>query len=208
MNRNTKNEEEEIEPIDPADRAEVDALLARGDLDGFGDLINEDELDADDGTAFDSGDLDDENYDGEDEDDEDYEPLPAMDSEEKARFIAGIADALRAVDITLLDLRELTTITDFFLICTGNSSIQIRAIANRIEERLRERGERKLRVEGFREATWILLDYSDVVVHIMAAEQREFFNIEAFWGDAPRIELEFVPEPTTAAASRFDAPAA
>ena len=201
MNQNNKNEEEEIEPIDPEDRAEVDAVLARADLggvDGLEDLLDEDELDEEDLEDFD-----------EDEDEEDdYEPLPAMDSEEKARFIAGIADALRAVDITLLDLRELTTITDFFLICTGNSSIQIRAIANRIEERLRERGERKLRVEGFREATWILLDYSDVVVHVMAAEQREFFNIEAFWGDAPVIEMEFTPEPTTAAASRFDAPVA
>ena len=206
MNQNNKNAEEEIEPIDPEDRAEVDALLARGDLDGLEDLLDEDELDQEDLADEDLEGLED--FDEDDEDEDDYEPLPAMDSEEKARFIAGIADALRATDITLLDLRELTTITDFFLICTGNSSIQIRAIANRIEERLRERGERKLRVEGFREATWILLDYSDVVVHVMAAEQREFFNIEAFWGDAPVIPLEFTPEPATAAASRFDAPVA
>ena len=201
MNLNEKIVEEDNEPIDPEDRAEVDALLARGDLSGLDDFLDEDELDAAD-------EADGEDADDEEEDDEEYETLPSMDSEEKARFMASIADALRATDITLLDLRELTTITDYFLICTANSSIQIRAIANRIEERLRERGERKLRLEGFREATWILLDYSDVVVHIMAAEQRAFFDIEAFWGDAPRVEMEFVAEPTTAAASRFDAPVA
>ena len=206
MKLEKKNAEEEIEVVDPADKAEVDALLARGDLEGMGDFEETEE--AEEADDYDIAGFAGFEEDDEDEDEEEYEAPPAMDSEEKARFMASIADALRASDITLLDLRELTTITDFFLICTGNSSIQIRAIANRIEEKLRERGERKLRLEGFREATWILMDYGDVVVHIMAAEQREFFNIEAFWGDAPVVELEFVAEPATAAASRFDAPAA
>lgn len=117
-----------------------------------------------------------------------------MDSEAKVRFMATAADSLRATDIVALDLRQLTIISDFFLICTGNSSIQIRAIADRIEEKLRERGIRKLRVEGFQEATWILLDYGDVVAHVMAAEQRAFYNLEGFWADAPRLELDLSPE--------------
>ena len=113
-----------------------------------------------------------------------------LDSEERVREMAAAADAVRAGDITVLDLRALTIITDFFLVCTGNSSIQIRAIADRIEERMRNLGFRKLRVEGFQEATWILLDYGDVVAHVMAAEQREFYNLEEFWSQAPRLELD------------------
>ncbi|HEV2472900.1 MAG TPA: ribosome silencing factor, partial [Chthonomonadales bacterium] len=117
-----------------------------------------------------------------------------LSSEEKVRLMAGAADAVRAEDIVALDLRELTIIADFFLICTGKSGIQIRAIADRIEEHLRNIGLRKLRVEGYQEATWILLDYGDVVAHIMAAEQREFYNLEQFWSQAPRLGLHLTPE--------------
>jgi len=113
----------------------------------------------------------------------------ALDSEERVRLMAAAADSVRASDIVALNLRELTIVTDFFLICTGKSSIQIRAIAARIEERLREHGIRKLRIEGYQEATWILLDYGDVVAHIMAEEQRAFYNLEGFWANAPRLEL-------------------
>lgn len=133
------------------------------------------------------------------EDEEEEEPIapPAregMDSEEKVRLMANAADAVRASDLVVLDLRELTIITDFFLICTGNSSIQLRAIADRIEDKLRERGLRKLRIEGYNEATWILMDYGDVVAHIMAAEQRAFYTLEEFWKDAPRLELDLMPD--------------
>lgn len=120
--------------------------------------------------------------------------LANLDSEEKVRLMAACADGVRASDIIAIDLRGITIIADFFLICTGNSSIQIRAVADRIEEKMREEGYRKLRVEGFQEATWILLDYGEVVVHVMAAEQREFYNIEEFWSMAPRLELDLHPE--------------
>jgi ribosome-associated protein len=116
------------------------------------------------------------------------------DAEEKVRLMADAADSVRASDILALDLRGLTIIADFFLICTGKSSIQIRAIADRIEERLREHGFRKLRIEGYQEATWILLDYGDVVAHVMADEQRAFYNLEEFWSSAPRLELDLTPE--------------
>ncbi len=108
----------------------------------------------------------------------------------KTQLVAQAADSLKAEEIVALDLRGLTIIADFFVICTGNSSIQIRAITDRIEDRMREHGFRKLRKEGYQEATWILLDFGDVVVHIMAAEQREFYKIEAFWSEAPRLDLE------------------
>lgn len=136
-----------------------------------------------------------ENLEADDEDDEETAASEdELDSEEKVRTMAAAADSLRADAIVALDLRSLTIIADFFLICTGNSSIQIRAIANRIEERMREQGLHRLRMEGYQEATWILLDYGDVVAHIMAAEQRAFYNLEAFWASAPRLELDLKPE--------------
>lgn len=147
------------------------------------------------------------------EEDEEFEetPLPVeeLTSEQKVRIMATAADSLRAGDIVALDLRELTIIADFFLICTGKSSIQIRAIADRMEERLKDDyGVRKLRMEGYQEATWVLLDYGDVVAHVMAEEQRAFYNLEAFWASAPRLELELVPEPTglSVPRDRFDTP--
>ncbi len=123
-------------------------------------------------------------------------------SEEKVHIMALAADSVRAEDIVALDLRQLTIIADFFLICTGKSSIQIRAIADRMEEKMRDQGYRKLRVEGYQEATWILLDYGDVVCHVMAAEQRAFYNLEEFWSSAPHLELDLTPEPTTLNAPR------
>lgn len=147
------------------------------------------------------------------EEDKEFEetPLPVeeLTSEQKVRIMATAADSLRAGDIVALDLRELTIIADFFLICTGKSSIQIRAIADRMEERLKDDyGVRKLRMEGYQEATWVLLDYGDVVAHVMAEEQRAFYNLEAFWASAPRLELELVPEPTglSVPRDRFDTP--
>lgn len=128
----------------------------------------------------------------EDLEEDEFEIEPIQDDPvAKATLIAETADAVKAEDIVALDLRGLTIIADFFLICTGNSSIQLRAITDRIEEKMREHGFRKLRVEGYQEATWILLDYGDVVVHIMAAEQRAFYRIEEFWKEAPRLELVF-----------------
>ena len=125
-----------------------------------------------------------------------------MDSEEKVRLMAEAADDVRAVDIIALDLQGLTIIADFFLICTGKSSVQLRAIADRIEEKLRDRGIRKLRAEGYREATWILLDYGDVVAHVMSAEQRDFYNLETFWAAAPQLELDLDSEEESHAPGR------
>ena len=121
-------------------------------------------------------------------------PASNLDVEERVRLIAAAADAVRAEDIEVLDIRELTIIADYFMICTGKSSIQLRAIADRIDERMREEGIRKPRIEGYQEATWILLDYGDIVCHLMAAEQRDFYNLEEFWNAAPRLPLDLLPE--------------
>lgn len=126
-------------------------------------------------------------------DEEDEFAGAGLTSEAKVHLMAEAADAVKADEIVALDVRNLTIITDYFFICTGKSSIQIRAISDRIEEKLRNAGERKLRVEGRQEATWILMDYGDVVAHIMAAEQRAFYRLEDLWKDAPRVELDLLP---------------
>lgn len=136
-------------------------------------------------------------------------PRPAsnLDIEERIRLIVAAADAVRAEDIEVLDLRTLTIIADYFMICTGKSSIQLRAIADRIDERMREEGIRKPRMEGYQEATWILLDYGDIVCHLMAAEQRDFYNLEEFWNEAPHLPLELLPDEsrnTRAVPTRFE----
>ncbi len=143
----------------------------------------------------------------EDEDfDLDDEELPEVsedtDSEERAAWLALAADAVRAEDIKVLDLRGLTIIADFFVICTGKSSIQLRAIADRAEEIMEQRGYKKLRVEGYQEAVWILLDYGDVVMHIMAAEQREFYHLEDFWKNAPLLPVDLDNNPFIPVRSR------
>ncbi len=142
----------------------------------------------------------------EEEEFEEAEPvatLEELDTEERLKIVVRAADAIKATDIIALDLRGLTIIADFFVICTGKSSIQIRGIADRMEEKMRESGYRKLRMEGYQEATWILIDFGDVVAHVMAEEQRAFFGLEEFWSEAPHVELDIVPEPTTLNASSF-----
>ncbi len=111
-----------------------------------------------------------------------------MTTEQKRQMILNAAEDAKAERINALDLRGKTLIADYFIVCSGNSDVHIRSIADRIQDRLREVGERALRVEGYREATWVLLDYGDVVVHIMREETRQHYGLEAFWENAPLIE--------------------
>ena len=162
--------------------------------------LEDDELELD---ALEAEDLEEgeEFEDDELEDDEPVATLEELDTEERLRIVVKAADAIKATDIIALDLRGLTIIADFFVICTGKSSIQIRGIADRMEEKMRESGYRKLRMEGYQEATWILIDFGDVVAHVMAEEQRAFFGLEEFWSEAPHVALDLVPEPATLNAS-------
>ncbi|HUP01328.1 MAG TPA: ribosome silencing factor [Gemmatimonadota bacterium] len=92
----------------------------------------------------------------------------------------------RGQDVLLLDLRDLTPATDYFVIASGDSDVQVKAIAERIEDRLRlERGIRPWHVEGLRHARWVLLDYVDFVVHVFHREAREYYDLERLWADAP-----------------------
>ncbi len=113
-----------------------------------------------------------------------------MTAEEKAALIVQAADDKKALDMALLHLSGLTQMTDYFFICSGTSSTHIRTIVDSVVECMKGQGMGGIRVEGYDSALWVLCDYGDVVVHVMDAEQREFYKLEAFWQGAPRIPVE------------------
>jgi ribosome-associated protein len=113
------------------------------------------------------------------------------DSEKLARTIAEAADDRKAADIVLLKVVEISYLTDYFVIATGFSRAQVRAIADSIEEKVeKECGRHPLRVEGKAEGSWIVQDYGDAIAHILLPQEREFYNLEAFWGHAERIVFQ------------------
>jgi ribosome-associated protein len=115
--------------------------------------------------------------------------------EELTQAIAAFAADKKAIDPIALDLRGVAGYTDVFVICTGNTERQVKAIHDGINEGMKkEHGILPRRVEGTGESTWVLLDYLDVVVHVFTPETREFYRLEQLWGDVPRITLD-LPAP-------------
>lgn len=113
--------------------------------------------------------------------------LPGL---EKAERIAAIASEAKAEGIVILDLRELSNITDYFVIFTGTSSTHLRALGDKIEEGLRAIGIKPGQVDGQRGSGWMVFDYGNVMVHAMMKDSRQLFDLERLWGDAPRIDSE------------------
>lgn len=123
--------------------------------------------------------------------DEDRAPIDEA-SLELALTIAEAADDRKAGNITILQTGDISYLADYFVILTGFSSVQVRAIANSVEGAVKDKYERHpLRTEGMSEGRWVLKDYGEVIVHIFLPDDREFYDLEAFWGHAKRIE--FVP---------------
>ena len=109
-----------------------------------------------------------------------------IDSAALAERIAEIASDKKAMDIRVIDLRGIVSYTDFFVIASGNTERQAKAIHDAIHEELKKRhGLLPRRVEGAREARWVLMDYLDCVVHIFTPEAREYYRLEQLWGEAP-----------------------
>lgn len=111
-----------------------------------------------------------------------------MDGRDIALFAAKVADEKRGDDIIIYDLRGLTDLTDYFVIATAHSKAQVRAIIETISKELKLGGTTKLGQEGSDNGQWILLDYSDCVIHIFSPELREYYGLESLWGDAPKVE--------------------
>jgi ribosome-associated protein len=116
------------------------------------------------------------------------------DGKEKALFCARIAKEKKAQRLLLLELKGLSNITDYFLICSGNSDRHVQTIAREIEEKMEEMGEKPLGVEGLSEGRWVLLDFDEVVVHVFQDPVREYYDLEGLWIEAPRIPLPFEEE--------------
>ncbi len=104
--------------------------------------------------------------------------------------VARVALDKKAQNVLLLEISTLVSYADYFLICSGRSSVQVKAIADAIEENLRTRGIRPLHLEGTTEARWILMDYDELIVHVFLEETRQFYNLERLWNDAPCIAFE------------------
>lgn len=103
---------------------------------------------------------------------------------------AQLALERKARDVVAMDLRGLSTATDCFLVASGNSDIQVKAIADHILDELKKEGERPNHVEGLQAGRWVLLDYVDFVVHVFHPAAREFYQLENLWGDAPTQTFE------------------
>ncbi len=124
------------------------------------------------------------------------------------RTVAATAEALdlataaaraaadkKATDVVLIDVSERLVITDVFVIASAPNERQVGAIVDNIEEKLRKAGHRPVRREGTREGRWVLIDYTDVVVHVQHDEERAFYGLERLWKDCPRIEVEGLEAP-------------
>jgi ribosome-associated protein len=103
---------------------------------------------------------------------------------------AKAADDKRADDLIVLNMKGISMVADYFLICHGNSDKQVQAIAREMKEKAEESGYPVKRMEGFDEAKWVLVDLGDVVAHVFHRDERSYYNLERLWGDAPTEDLQ------------------
>lgn len=106
-----------------------------------------------------------------------------------ARVAAAAAADKLATDIVAFDVSQQLAITDIFLVVTAGSDRQVGAVVDAVEEALHKEGVKRTRIEGDREQRWVLIDFLDIVVHVMQAEERSLYSLERLWGDCPRLEL-------------------
>ena len=116
------------------------------------------------------------------------EAMAGNGAEQFAVEAARIAHDHQAEDVTIMDLRGLSPVTDFFVICSGASDRQRQTVCDMIKDYGRRVGQGVYHVSGYRTANWILLDFVDVVVHVFGPQYRQYYDLELLWGDAPRIE--------------------
>lgn len=112
-----------------------------------------------------------------------------MTSFESAITLAKALDSKKGIDIKVLRTGDLTTLADYFVICSGTSNAQIKALSDACEKAMDEAGEPAHHVEGHRDGTWVLLDFSTVIVHIFTDEARKFYDLERLWADAEQVDV-------------------
>ncbi len=122
-----------------------------------------------------------------------------MVKKENHKYILCAKAALekKALDLIILDIKEISSFADYFIICSGNSNRQVQAIASAIEINLKKKGIYPLGIEGVSEGQWILLDYDDIIIHVFYQPMREFYELERLWADAPIVTFESVQKTET-----------
>ena len=115
-----------------------------------------------------------------------------MTSFESAIVLAKALDSKKGNEIKVLKTQNLTPLGDYFVICTATSNTQVKAMSDACEEAMEKQGEHVHHIEGHRDGTWLLLDFSDVVVHVFTDETRKFYDLERLWGDAEEVDLSDV----------------
>lgn len=118
------------------------------------------------------------------------------------RLAVTSAEERKAQNIVALDLRGLSTVTDYFIVCSGTSDTHVRAIAEGIRDALEKKGQKTFSFEGYQEGTWVLLDFVDFVVHVFHQEKRLFYGIEDLWADAKQLGFRAAAKPARATAAK------
>ena len=113
-------------------------------------------------------------------------------SRELAEIAVKALDSKKGKEIRLIRIDKITTLAEYFVICTGTSNTQINALGDEVEKELTEKGEEPLHREGYRGGTWVLLDYGCVVVHVFNAEARKFYSLEHLWADGEEVDLSAI----------------
>ena len=121
-------------------------------------------------------------------------PLDAANASDLADAIAAVLDSKKGRDIKVLHVEDKTVIAEYFVVCTGNSSTQIKALAGEVEYRLGLRGVEAYNVEGRDNGTWLVLDYSNVIVHIFGRNEREFYSLDKMWSDGEAVDMNEILE--------------
>jgi len=112
-----------------------------------------------------------------------------MNEKELMMLAVKAADDKKAEELVVLDMKGISAISDYFIICHGNSDKQVQAIAREVKDQALQNGRNVKRLEGFDEARWVLVDLGDVVVHVFHREERGYYNLEKLWGDAPSLDV-------------------
>ncbi len=126
--------------------------------------------------------------------------MTEISSWDKALLLTRFALEKKAYDLVVMEVRDLTSIADYFIVCSGRSDRQVQSIAQGIEEQIGRAGISPLSIEGANRGHWVLMDFSDVIVHIFYEPVREFYDLDGLWGHAPRVEL---PEPYSSLVGQF-----
>lgn len=109
------------------------------------------------------------------------------------QLLADVLDAVetkKAFDIKALDIKEISSITDYFVICSANNERQVQSVCDEIEYKIKNKGLQVSHIEGYRNGRWVLIDLIDIVIHVFHKEDRDFYNLDRLWVDAPNLDID------------------